>query len=408
MTDSGERVQKVRRGLLAGLGMTGVLGLAGCSGISFGPDIGTSNFGTGSNQPPAQLPTASGETLGKGSVRVALLLPQTGSLASVGTAMANGARLAMSFIDNSSTVGDNITLVIKDTGGNAQTAAALANQAVKEGAKLILGPLRSDAVEAAGAVAKSAGIPLIGFSNNPEAASPGVYLLNVLPQTEVKRSLMYAKAQGRVQFAAIIPTTSFGKIQEAAFRAAAPAMGINTAVIYDFSTQDQAQSAVTQLAPLISSGQVNALFLPDRATAPSIALMLEQAGIAKGAVSIFGSADWEGDLKIRSTPYLVGALYPAVDKTGQSLLRPDYVARFGTEPHALTSIAYTATLLANSSRLALATPPYDKGQLTRPSGFNGRDGLFRFLADGTSEYALVINQVVVGGAQQVDGAKLPS
>ena len=75
-------------------------------------------------------------------------------------------------------------------------------------------------------------------------------------------------------------------------------------------------------------------------------------------------------------------------------------------PHALSTIAYTATVLANASSLALGTPKYDRAQLTLPAGFNGRDGVFRFLSDGRSEYALVVKQVGAGGATVVDGPKL--
>lgn len=387
-----------------------VLTLAACSGFSFGPEIGTRNIATPTPPPAAaagQLPSAQGETIGNGPVRVALLLPLTGDLGSVGTSMANGARLAMDFIAQSPSVKDNITLVIKDTSGNPARASALASQAVSEGASLVLGPLRGDAVKAAGAVTSGAGVPLIGFSNTTSAAAPNVYLLNVLPENEIKRSLSFARANGRRSVAAIVPSTRFGQIQEAAFRKVAGEMGFNIAGVYAFGSQDEAQAAVEQLAPQIGAGTVDALFLPDRSTAPSIAVMMETAGIANNRVTILGSADWARDPKIQSTPYLVGALYPAVDTSGQALLRPDYVAKFGAEPHPLTSIAYTATLLANSSTLALATPRYDRGQLTRASGFNGRDGLFRFLPDGRSEYALVMNTVTTGGSRQVDAPKLP-
>jgi hypothetical protein len=54
----------------------------------------------------------------------------------------------------------------------------------------------------------------------------------------------------------------------------------------------------------------------------------------------------------------------------------------------------------------MGTPRYDRAQLTTAGGFNGRDGVFRFLSDGRSEYALVIKKVTVGGAQLVDGPKL--
>src|SRR5690606_35218324 len=125
-----------------------------------------------------------------------------------------------------------------------------------------------------------------------------------------------------------------------------------------------------------------------------------------GSVQIIGSADWNADPAIASTPYLVGAVYPAVDDAGYQALLPQYQQRFGGTPHALATIAYTATILANASSLAMGTPRYDRAQLTLPGGFNGQDGVFRFLPDGRSEYALVIKQVTLGGAAIIDGAKL--
>ena len=140
-----------------------------------------------------------GQSFGTGPVHVAMLLPLSGdaNLAAVAQSMQNGAQLAMEFIGSNANMTDNITLTVKDTGPSAQGAAAAASQAVQEGASLILGPLKADQVTAAGSVARSGGIPLIGFSNNSGAAAPGVYLLNVLPESEVKRSLGYAKSQGR-------------------------------------------------------------------------------------------------------------------------------------------------------------------------------------------------------------------
>ncbi|HZY68879.1 MAG TPA: penicillin-binding protein activator, partial [Devosia sp.] len=197
-----------RRGLLSGFS---VLALSACTGRGF--DFG----GNGPSPPPdngMNLPLAEGQTFGSGPVRVALLLPLTGEAATVGVSMAHGAELAMDFIAENANINDNITLVLKDTGSSVSGAAGAAQQAVSEGASLILGPLRADQVSAAGSVARSAGIPLIGFSNNSGAAQPGVYLLNVLPESEARRSLGYVKGTGRRAFAGLFPNSDFGRIQQ--------------------------------------------------------------------------------------------------------------------------------------------------------------------------------------------------
>ena len=385
-----------------------VMALTACTGFNFGPNVTTRTVGTGLQPTDQQLPAAAGEPIGNGPVRVALLLPVTGDLANVGISMANGARLAMNFIQSSPNVGQNITLVLKDTRGDATIAGQVASEAVREGASLILGPLRAESVRAAGAIARSSGTTLIGFSNNSGAASPGVYLLNVLPEGEVRRSLSYAKSQGRQAFAAIVPNTAFGQIQGGAFRQAVADLGLNAKAVYTFSNETEARQAVEQVAPLIQSGQIDAVFLPDRATAPSFGSLFESTGIVRTSITIVGSADWNNDPAIAQNQFLVGAVYPAIDEAGMQALLPDYQRTFGgAVPHPFATIAYTATLLANSSALSQSTPKYDQTQLTRPSGFNGRDGLFRFLPDGRSEYALTIKQVVPGGASVVDAAKLP-
>ena len=360
---------------------------------------------TQSNLPA--LRQASGESIGTGPVRVALLLPLSGDaeLSATAASMANGARLAMAYIEANPNIAENTTIVLKDTGGSVAGATAAASAAVSEGARLILGPLRADQVTAAGAVARSAGIPLIGFSNTPAAAGPGVYLLNVLPESEVKRSLAFAQ-QGRSRFAAIVPTTAFGQAQEAAFRGALQQMGLMPAAVHQFATTADASRIVANLTPLVSSGRIDAIFLPDRASAPLFAGLLANAGVSRQSLAIIGSAEWEGDPAIASTPVLAGALYPAVDDAGYRAILPEYQARFGGTPHRLTTLAYTATILANAAPLSRAAPPYNAPALTNPQGFNGRDGLFRFGADGRAQMALAMKEVRAGGAVTVDGARL--
>jgi len=390
-----------RRALLGGLSL---LTLSACTGGGFDfPSFG-------STTPPlptdGSLPLAQGQSFGTGPVRVALLLPLTGDTASVGQSMANGAQLAMDFIGSNANMHDNITLVLKDTGPTPPGAAAAASQAVSEGASLILGPLKADQVSAAGAVARSAGITLIGFSNNSGAAQPGVFLLNVLPESEVKRSLGYAKGLGRRAFAGIFPNSSFGQIQQSAFQQAAADLGVTVVAVYNFGSEAEARDVVGQIAPTLMAGQIDALFLPDRATAPSFGALLQQANVPAGGIQVIGSADWNADPNILSAPYLAGAIYPAVDETGYQAILPLYQQRFGGSPHPFVTIAYTAVILANVSSLSMGSPKYDRSILTAPAGFNGRDGVFRFLADGRSEYALVIKKISNGAASVVDGPKL--
>ncbi|MEQ8446893.1 MAG: penicillin-binding protein activator [Pelagibacterium sp.] len=353
---------------------------------------------TGAVMAPAQ-----GEVIGTGPVRVALILPLSGSSGPVGRAMVNGARLAMD--EASRTGGQHIHLVVKDAGAGAETARTATQQALAEGAELILGPLTADAVGLAGAIAKSYDAPLIGFSSTAGVATDGVYLLSVLPEAEIMRGLTYARAQGRSAIAAIIPDTPLGNAQAEALRLAAGEAGMGVVGIEMFENEAQARAAVERLAPAMRSNLVDTLYIPGRATAPSFGILLDAARLPRERVLIVGSADWEGDAAIAGQPYLAGAVYPAIDPAGLAALAPIYRSRFGSEPHQLTTLAFSAVLLANNASLSLATPPYGNG-LVSPTGFTGRDGPFRLHFDGRGEYGLVMRQIGPQGAITIDAARL--
>jgi branched-chain amino acid transport system substrate-binding protein len=357
----------------------------------------------------APVSTTPAQRFGRGPVSVALLLPLSGdpALAQLGNALANASRLAIAFIEANPNIGENITISLRDSGDSAASATSAASAALAEGAKLILGPVKADQVSAAGAVARASGVPLIGFANNGAVAGPGVYVLNVLPETEMKRAVTYLREQGRRGPAGIFPATPYGEALATAFRQQAIAAGFNPGAVYTFSDMSEAQGIVNQAKPMTETGMIDALFLPDRASAATFAGLLSQAGINMRDVQIVGSADWASDPGLLANPSLVGAIFPAVDEAGLNAIRADYQARFGGVPPQMATIAYTATILANVNTLSLATPPYDAALLTNPAGFAGRDGLFRLNANGKSDYSLVIRQIGAGGAvTTLEGAKL--
>lgn len=349
------------------------------------------------------LAPAAGEVIGAGPVRVALLLPLTGSNGAVGRAMANGARLGMDHALSQG--GQNIHLVLKDSGSSTASARLATQEAIAEGARLIVGPLTADAVAMAGALAKSAAIPLIGFSSTASVATDGVYLLSVLPEAEILRALGYVRAKGNATIAAIIPDTPLGRVQAEALRQAAGEVGMRVAGIELFDDEARARLAVERLAPALRSEQIDTLFLPDRATAPSFGTLLDAARVPREKLTLVGTAEWEGDRAIAAQPYLAGALYPAIDPAGLAALAPQYRARFGSEPHQLSTLAFIAVQLANSAALTQTNPPYGSGLLA-PAGFSGMDGRVRFHFDGRGEYGMVMRQVQPGGASTIDGVKL--
>src|SRR6476646_625726 len=95
-------------------------------------------------------PISPGVTGSTGTVKVALLLPLTGSgnTPSVAKALKQAAELALFDFDNPA-----ITLVPKDTKGTPDGTRAAAESALHDGAELIIGPLFAQEASAAAPVA---------------------------------------------------------------------------------------------------------------------------------------------------------------------------------------------------------------------------------------------------------------
>lgn len=378
--------------------------LAACT-PEFGPSFNTAPQAPDHNQ-QQNLSSVIGEKIGNGPVRVAMLLPITadGVLGRMAISLRNTAQLALDRAARQNGGQTNITLIVKDTAGDPATAQQQASQAIAEGARLILGPIRGNAVRQVGAVAKSANVPVIGFSNNAAMASAGVYLLNILPDTQVERGLSYAKAQGRRAFGAILPANGFGDIMNESFRSQAQKLGIQPVAILTFDSEQSARQIVQQLALLIKDGTVDALFMPDQATASSLAVLLETQNVDPSSLTIIGSASWDDSLKVNQTAFLTGAVYPTTNNTDFEPIKQEFRRRFGVDPHPISSFGFTAVFLANDAALSQSNPPYARRDLTKRSGFRGIDGLFRFFSDGTNDMALAIMRVQTNGNQLIDPA----
>jgi ABC-type branched-subunit amino acid transport system substrate-binding protein len=159
--------------------------LAGCSTSLPGGMFGKSEEGPIQTQPqPGGLGGIQSQPLAGPTARVGLILPLSagGNAGMVAVSMKNAADLALAEFGTT-----NIQLIVKDDHGSAQGARAAAEALVQEGAEIILGPLFSPAVAAAGPVAKQANIPMIAFSTDTNVATQGVYLLSFLPESDVDR-----------------------------------------------------------------------------------------------------------------------------------------------------------------------------------------------------------------------------
>jgi branched-chain amino acid transport system substrate-binding protein len=382
----------VRNGLFPAW-MAGLLLLvplvAGCSITGGGSEAGKVAIDGGAPRP---------------GVKVALLLPLSGGNSQgVAKALKQAGELALFDFDN-----PNVELVPKDTGGTPEGAKQAAEQAVKEGAELIIGPLFANEVTAAAPEAQRGNIPMIAFSSDRKVAGNGVYLLSFLAGSDVPRIVSHAISKGKTRFAALVPQTDYGRLVEQSFLASVNQLGGQLLAVKSYPQDANGMvGPVREIAELAKKGeppQIDALFIPAAAdTLPALAPLLPYAEIDTKAVQILGSSGWDYT-GVGKEEALVGAWFPAPDPKGWSDFTKRYVETYGDVPPRLSTLAYDAVSLAISLSNNAAGSRFTQETLTRTNGFSGVDGLFRLRSDGTSERGFAVLEIQRYGNQVIEPA----
>lgn len=381
-----------RRRLCAGLWVAAAAAaLTACAG-------GNSEFF--SNTPPPAVAPAPAATLGEGQIRVGLILPLSaqGNAGVAATSMKNAADMALAEFKN-----PNIQLLVKDDGGTPQGAQAGAQQAIGEGAEIIIGPLFAEAVRAVGATARTRGIPVIAFSTDVSVATRGVYLLSFLPETDVKRIVDYAVSRGKRSFAALLPDSAYGAVVEAAFQQEVSRRGGRILALEKYPL-DPGKLAEPVRRVAQAAGRVDSIFIPDGADAvPQVVQALSAAGVNLKRVQLLGTGLWD-DPRVFSTPALNGGWYAAPESSGFRNFSARYRARYGADPVRTATLAYDTVALVAALVKTQGAQRFSEPVLTNASGFAGIDGVFRFHADGTNERGLAVLRVAPSGGQVVSPA----
>ncbi len=329
-----------------------------------------------------------------GRHRVALLLPITGPDGDVGQSIANATTLALLDTNNSS-----IRMTTYDTALGVEAAA---RQAIADGNRLILGPLRGDNVLAVADVARPAGVPIISFSNDVGVAGRNVFLLGHLPGQSIDRVVTYAKSMGMMRFGAIVPKTVYG--QRAATNMVAAVRNAGGTLTSIQESDGTAASIAAATKKLSATGPIDAVLIADNgriavATIP----VLRAQGLSKA--KILGTDMWNTDGTLAGKPAIYGAIFASVPDGIYKQYAAKYRLRYGKAPLRLSSLGYDSVLLvarvATNWKIGSAFPVT---RLTDSGGFSGIDGAFRFMPNGMSERMLEVQKIQAGQFVTVDPA----
>jgi branched-chain amino acid transport system substrate-binding protein len=351
----------------------------------------------------------------------------TGPRADLGQVLLQAARLALQ--DNSGPLLD-----VLDTGGTAPGAATAAQTAISNGDRLILGPLTSAETASVAPIARGAGVPVLAFTNDASQSQPGIWPLGISADQQTQRLVVAAQAQGKVQFAALLPDSDFGRAMAGGLKSATiaaglpppnirmhpPGMAAITATARDLAdyanrrgpidakvkaaralgTADGRRQAQELVRTPIPPPSFDVLLLADTGDdLQEIAAVLPYYDVDRSAVQLVGPALWADPAS--GSGAVRGAWYAAPDSGTRSNIEHDYAAKYGAPPPPLADLAFDT---ASVAKVILGPAGADIAILTQPGGFVGIDGWFMLLADGQVRRGLAVFRIERAGPAMIDPA----
>ena len=341
----------------------------------------------------ANIPTTTGPKVDASKpIPVALLVPQSSEgTAQIASDLENAARLAAAQLDDL-----EIDLRVYDTAGDATVAASVAQQAVDDGAKIIIGPLYAEAANAVGTAVADEGVNVLSFSNNTTIAGGNVFVLGKTFDNTAARIVSFAAEQGKERAMVIHSDRIDGQMGLNAFQAAA---ANSTLRIVSAQSFELTQESVVNTVPLIRASaeieDVDTLFLTSSSAGalPLLAQLLPEAGLDPANVQYTGLTRWDVPPQTLELSGLQGGWFAVPDLTRTESFSTQFQEQFGNRPHQLASLAFDGIAAIGALSQAGFNDILTREALTQPSGFQGVDGIFRLKDDGTNERGLAIATV---------------
>ncbi|MCV6595568.1 MAG: penicillin-binding protein activator [Mangrovicoccus sp.] len=352
---------------------------------------------------PAAL---SGPSVGSsGPVKVALLVPAGSGDAQfdqIANDLTNAAKLAVADLD-----GVTVDLQVYETGRSAQNAAALAQQAVDSGAKIIIGPLDAASANAAALAVRDENVNVLSFSNNPAIAGGNTFILGSTFDNTADRLVRYARGNGKTRFMVVSGRTTAEEAGNAAVTKAVQNRG-GSVVSNNFfqMSQEGVVSAVPGLAATATNSGAEAIFLTSSTqdALPLLTQLLPENGVSPEQVQFIGLTRWDIPASALSLPGVQGGWFALPDQNAYQAFRNRYSSTYGNTPHPLAGLAYDGVAAVGALVKTQGNKGLTSAGLTQSNGFAGASGVFRFLENGTNERGLAVATIQNNQVRVIDPA----
>ncbi len=239
--------------------------------------------------------------------------------------------------------GAQIDLRVYDTGGNPQRAAQVAQQAVSEGASIILGPVFAEEANATGVAVASQGVNVLSFSNNPAIAGGNVFVLGQTFQNTATRLVRFANGRGRGNIFIVHGRDTAETLGRDAIQGAINSSGARLAGTASFDLSQQGViNAIPGIANQIQLSNANAVFLTSGTAGalPFLADLLPENGVNPAVTQYIGLQRFDIPSSALSLSGLQGGWFALPDPSTSQQFQSRYTAAYGAPPHPLAALAY--------------------------------------------------------------------
>lgn len=347
---------------------------------------------------PAAFGTGGGTA---GQVQVALLVPSGAAdsqVAGIADSLTRAANLAVSELDN-----PLITLRTYSTAGDASVAAASAQQAIKDGADVILGPLYAHTAAAVGRAVAGTGTAVLAFSNNTDVAGGNVFVMGNTFENIANQLGTYAASNGKSRVMVINARTPSEEFAKDAIVRGLAGTGVQVvgSASFDFS-QEGLISALPNIATQARNAGADTLFLTSdtQGALPTLTNLLPDHGLGMDAYQYLGLSRWDRPPSASSLPGLQEGWFAIPDPRATAEFNQRYIASSGNAPFPLASLAFDGINAIAVQAKKSGTAGVSPQGLVSAGSFAGVEGTFQFLSNGTVRRGMAVatirsNNVVI-------------
>jgi len=359
-------------------------------------------------------------------IKVALLLPFTGKNKDLGWNIYNSATLSLFDNDNA----HRVELVLFDSKDTIQENIKAFKDIIDSKIKIVIGPIFSNNSMSIEKMARDNDITVISLSNNHELLNKttnngGIFVGGILLESQIDKIVNYSMDRGKLNFAIIAPSNQYGKIVTEYLKKFVRARDGNfiTSEFYESNNRDldrASERVINSFGVPTKSKNRDTSYLSDYDRIYPQVILIPESGKQLSKVvnslnkfnkdernfQLIGTSQWD-DLSTLNDINLLGSWFPAPEDSKFRIFEKNYYNTFGKFPYRISSIAYDSVLaitkiIENKNSLKINFTDFVDYSIDNKNGFEGIDGVFRFLPNGAVQRNLAVLQVGNGKFEILD------